>query len=42
MKQTGLGSWIAACSSPLASCAVDGATTLSPGVCMNSASGFWE
>ena len=42
MKQTGLGSWMAACSSPLASSAVDGATTLIPGECMNSASGFWE
>ena len=42
MKQTGLGSWIAACSSPFASSAVDGATTLMPGECMNQASGFWE
>ena len=42
MKHTGLGSRIAACSRPLASSAVDGATTLIPGECMNSASGFWE
>ncbi len=42
MKQTGFGSRIAACSSPFASEAVDGATTLIPGECMNHASGFWE
>ena len=42
MKQTGLGSWMAACRRPLASSAVDGATTLIPGECMNHASGFCE
>ena len=42
MKTTGLGSRIALISRPLASSAVDGATTLSPGACMNHASGFCE
>src|ERR1700741_2201475 len=42
MKHTGFGSRIAAISRPLASSAVDGATTLIPGACMNHASGFCE
>ena len=42
MKTTGLGSRIALISRPFASSAVDGATTFSPGACMNHASGFWE
>ena len=42
MKHTGLGSRIAEISSPLASSAVDGATTLIPGACMNHDSGFCE
>ena len=42
MKQTGLGSRMAEISSPLASSAVEGATTLIPGECMNHASGFCE
>ena len=42
MKHTGLGSWMAAWSRPLASSAVEGATTLIPGECMNQASGFCE
>ena len=39
MNTTGLGSRTAAISSPLASSAVEGATTFSPGECMNHALG---
>ena len=42
MNTTGLGSRIALISRPLASAAVEGATTLRPGECMNHASGFCE
>ena len=42
MKTTGLGSRMALISRPLASSGVAGATTLSPGECMNHASGFCE
>ena len=42
MKTTGLGSRTALMIRPFASSAVDGATTFSPGECMNHASGFWE
>ena len=42
MNSTGFGSRIAPSSRPLASSGVDGATTLSPGACMNHASGFCE
>jgi hypothetical protein len=42
MNTTGLGSRTALISRPLASSGVDGATTLSPGACMNQPSGFWE
>ena len=42
MNTTGLGSRTAAISRPLASSGVDGATTFSPGECMNHASGFCE
>ncbi len=42
MNTTGFGSRTALISSPLASSAVDGATTFSPGACMNHASGFCE
>ena len=42
MNTTGLGSCTAWISSPLASSAVDGATTFRPGECMNQPSGFWE
>ncbi len=42
MNRTGLGSRIAWIRSPLASSAVEGATILSPGECMNHASGFCE
>ena len=42
MNTTGLGSRTAEISRPLASSGVEGATTLSPGECMNQPSGFWE
>ena len=42
MNSTGLGSRTAWISRPLASSAVDGATTFSPGECMNQPSGFCE
>ena len=42
MYTTGFGSRIDLISRPLASSAVDGATTFRPGLCMNHASGFCE
>ena len=38
---TGLASSIADSNSPLASCGVDGCTTLRPGTCANHASRLW-
>src|SRR5262249_49801265 len=39
---TGLSSSILAISRPLASCGVEGMTTLSPGTCANQACKLWE